>query len=355
MSPVELSLLLSSVVKRWNPDARILDFYALTPDASLRRYYRLLLDGPGPHRAVAMVFDSVKSPEYDVGLAVPSDESYVELSYFFLARGVQVPELYFDAREQAVLLVEDLGSRHLIDVFSERDSGKREEESVEALYRQAIEQIALIQRSVDDGSFFAFKRAFSEKPYYLEMLEFRDYLLLPLGASPKCLARVEACFSKLSDELAAFPRVLAHRDFHSWNLLVDANEKVRVIDFQDALMATEAYDVVGLLHDRDTDGLLGGACYERLLSYAEEVLGQNGRFGQVFLKTAIQRDFKVSGRFRKLSKERGLLRYDTWVPGTLKRLSELLKRLSEEEAGGYAELYRLISELGLFERGRALI
>jgi hypothetical protein len=44
------------------------------------------------------------------------------------------------------------------------------------------------------------------------------------------------------------------------------------------------------------------------------------------------------------------VRYDTWVPGTLKRLSRLLKRLSEEEGGGYVELYQLLSGLGLFER-----
>jgi len=35
---------------------------------------------------------------------------------------------------------------------------------------------------------------------------------------------------------------LNHRDYHSWNLMIQ-DEAVRVIDFQDALMAPPQYDL----------------------------------------------------------------------------------------------------------------
>lgn len=52
--------------------------------------------------------------------------------------------------------------------------------------------------------------------------------------------------------LAARPRVLCHRDYHTANLMVDHSERIRVVDYQDARMGASAYDLVSLLLDRLT-------------------------------------------------------------------------------------------------------
>ena len=43
------------------------------------------------------------------------------------------------------------------------------------------------------------------------------------------------------------PRVLCHRDFHSFNLIIDPRRRFRIIDHQDARMGPASYDLVSLL------------------------------------------------------------------------------------------------------------
>ena len=53
-------------------------------------------------------------------------------------------------------------------------------------------------------------------------------------------------------ELAAEPRVLCHRDYHSRNLMLH-DEQLYIIDFQDARMGPDTYDLVSLLRDSYVD------------------------------------------------------------------------------------------------------
>ena len=53
-------------------------------------------------------------------------------------------------------------------------------------------------------------------------------------------------------ELAAEPRVLCHRDYHSRNLMLH-DDRLYIIDFQDARMGPDTYDLVSLLRDSYVD------------------------------------------------------------------------------------------------------
>ena len=66
----------------------------------------------------------------------------------------------------------------------------------------------------------------------------------------------------LAAGLDALPRVLSHRDYHYQNLFLqrlDGAARIRVIDFQDALMAPAAQDFAVLLTTRDTGALIAPA------------------------------------------------------------------------------------------------
>jgi aminoglycoside/choline kinase family phosphotransferase len=54
------------------------------------------------------------------------------------------------------------------------------------------------------------------------------------------------------DELSAEPRVLCHRDYHSRNLMLREGS-LYIIDFQDARMGPDTYDLVSLLRDSYVD------------------------------------------------------------------------------------------------------
>ncbi len=59
-------------------------------------------------------------------------------------------------------------------------------------------------------------------------------------------------FAAIVAELAAEPRVLCHRDYHSRNLMLHL-DRLYIIDFQDARMGPDTYDLVSLLRDSYVD------------------------------------------------------------------------------------------------------
>src|SRR5207237_5094268 len=63
---------------------------------------------------------------------------------------------------------------------------------------------------------------------------------------------LRAEFAQLVKRLADEPRVLCHRDYHSRNLMLH-NGRLYVIDFQDARMGPDTYDLVSLLRDSYVD------------------------------------------------------------------------------------------------------
>ena len=67
-------------------------------------------------------------------------------------------------------------------------------------------------------------------------------------------ARATSCApsSGIVEELAAEPAVLCHRDYHSRNLMLH-DDRLYIIDFQDARMGPDTYDLVSLLRDSYVD------------------------------------------------------------------------------------------------------
>ena len=55
-------------------------------------------------------------------------------------------------------------------------------------------------------------------------------------------------FARAGRELSGEPRVVCHRDYHSRNLMVH-DGRLGVIDFQDARLGPDTYDLVSLLRD----------------------------------------------------------------------------------------------------------
>lgn len=305
-------------VKKWSGTLPVL-VSALTPDASLRRYFRALL--PSGERLVVCVFDSLVCPEATGAEEIDSFTSFLALADFLAAHGVPVPRVLYADKEQHILFLEDLGDLSLSKFFGDKLQG----EQLESCYREAIDIIVQIQHIPMERGFFPYKRRFTKEIYTREMSEFSDFVLEGKNV-PKELG---ALFSLISLRLEKAPHSLAHRDFHAWNLMIDSSGRVRVIDFQDALLAPRCYDLVGLLNDRDSDSFLGKERHMSLRCYFKEKKGLDDSFDDEYDMMSLQRDFKVSGRFAKLVKSRGLMQYGRWIPGTLRRLSETLARRAE--------------------------
>ncbi|HVS21331.1 MAG TPA: phosphotransferase, partial [Pyrinomonadaceae bacterium] len=116
-------------------------------------------------------------------------------------------------------------------------------------------------------------------------------------------AELKAELNDIAAELSACPRVLCHRDYHSANLLVDKQGRIRIVDHQDARMGPASYDLVSLLMDRQPEPPSLAEVRAHRLFFLEERrrLGLEAidpdDFAREFRLMTIQRGLKAIGTF----------------------------------------------------------
>lgn len=302
-------------LNHWDPNQKLIKSHPMTPDASSRSYYRLELES-SPGSVVLMVYDGVQPAEIGGNNHVCADEAYVLLTEFLTKEEIAVPKIYSDQRKDAALIIEDVGDVHLADTL------KRNSEEILSFYKKAIDELVVLQNIKKESNCFACKRSFNKNIYEKEISEFEEFLLQ--AENPI----VKTAFEKLVEEILELPTAFSHRDYHSWNLLIDKRNQIRIIDFQDALIAPRAYDLASLLNDRDTDSMLGEENLKALIDYFITKQSLDSSFFNEYYRVLLQRDLKVAGRFHKLAKA-GKKQYLKWVPGTMKRIGRSLKWLSK--------------------------
>jgi aminoglycoside/choline kinase family phosphotransferase len=130
----------------------------------------------------------------------------------------------------------------------------------------------------------------------------------------------------LTQELSNEARVLCHRDYHSRNLMVVGDE-LFVIDFQDARMGPDTYDLVSLLRDCYVD--LDAGLFAHLLArfHATSGTGESlDRFSERFDAMGVQRHLKALGTFGYQAVARANPAYAQYVPRTLAYLDATFDR-----------------------------
>ena len=131
----------------------------------------------------------------------------------------------------------------------------------------------------------------------------------------------EALRSELGDlvrTLADEPRVLCHRDYHSRNLML-AEGRLWIIDFQDARMGPDTYDLASLLRDSYVD--ISERDVDEMLAYFLALAGRSGEaveFRRRFDEMALQRNLKALGTFGYQTTARANPVYIQHIPRTLR-------------------------------------
>lgn len=330
----------SAVVTLWGQDAQISQVIPLAGDASSRSYVRLRLNGSGPPTAVVMILAGSMLPLSSDELAVfaePLKElPYLNVYRFLQPLGVRVPELYYDGHKDGFLLLEDIGDVPLREAAQALPAAE-----VEGLYRQAIDQLLLIQidgtRRRDDAC-IAFQQRFDQRLFLWEFEHFIEWGLEKREGRSLSAAEgreLQTMFEQIAAHLDQAPCFLNHRDYHSWNLFVQ-NHEIRVIDFQDALLAPATYDLATLLNDRDTPVVISPALEKTLVEYYHAAWHQRGgpslsrdRLWQEYNLCLLQKACKVVGRFYYLELEKGKTGYTRYIPPTLATIRRVLARLPQ--------------------------
>ncbi len=130
---------------------------------------------------------------------------------------------------------------------------------------------------------------------------------------------LQPALSGLVEQVATFPLKLAHRDFHSENVLATREKRLVLVDFQDALMAPRCYDAASLAVDayRIQDRRIA----ERFMAgWIERTGAPPGEFRM----TSLQRALKALGTFGYQVTRQKKVRYLRFIPPTAEHALSLL-------------------------------
>jgi aminoglycoside/choline kinase family phosphotransferase len=298
----------------------------LTGDASNRRYFRVELAGGPPHSLIVMQLaspEAFKQSEEAVSGAAPTitELPFVNILLHLAKADVAVPTLYYYDKPAGLLYLEDVGNVTLAEACGNATSPDTPE-----LYRRAVDALVRLHLRATfpaDPACLAFGRAFDvpllmwEFDHFIEYgIEKRAGTVLPEAEREQIRTEMR----KIAEVLADQPRVFTHRDYHSRNLMVQ-DERLRVLDFQDALMGPASYDLASLLRDSylSLDEELIDELVVRYLEGRAKAGAPLDRmtFQRLFDLTSIQRNLKAAGRFVYILLEKDNDRYLQYIPRTL--------------------------------------
>lgn len=293
-------------------------------DASFRRYFRIRLAAPleGDEESLsAEIAASLQESQFLLVDAPPTHEDcrkFVSVANLLRSAGLVTPRVLQVDYEQGFMLLQDFGDALYLPAL-------QDPENVDALYGAAMDAIIALQAHdcsvlppYDRGLLRAELGLFDE--WFCQQL-----LGLSLNRDERAL--LDRTWRFLEDAALAQPQVGVHRDYHSRNLMIRDIEAPGaapgVIDFQDAVLGANTYDLVSLLRD----------CYivwpqARVRAWVLEFRAKavakgliqkgDGRADAAFLRDfdlmGLQRHIKVIGIFCRLYLRDGKRRYMADVP-----------------------------------------
>ena len=295
--------------------------FSLAGDASNRRYYRVVQDN---NSWVLMRWEP-----FD-----PQNYPFLSVLHHFAKNQVHVPEVISMSPSEGLVLLEDLGDLTLERKFWE---SQNHEGSMD-FYKMAIDEIVKIHHpaTLNKSDCTAFKIQFDVEKFLWEMNYGKDNLIsgiLKFQFNEKTASEINKIFLDICTRLHHEPKRIAHRDYHSRNLMIKL-DRMSVIDFQDARLGPIQYDLVSLLRDSYVD--MNDEMAKNLLDYylerSKEYLPKDfsrAHFDQIYELQSIQRCFKACGSFASFFHLREDRRYLKYLSGTLRRVIKAIHEFPE--------------------------
>lgn len=273
-------------------------------DASFRSYYRILSE----HKSYILMF------------APPAFEDikpFVRVDKFLFENHFSAPQIFAIDEENGFILLEDFGDDTYSRVLAKMPQNIRKDREL-SLYQDACDCLIELHKIA----------APQDLPLYNNALLFREVMLLvdwylPLQKKEMTLqekALFKHLWFELFDLLDKENQVTVLRDYHADNLMVlpgrEGHRKVGLLDFQDGVIGSKAYDLVSLLEDARRD--LDEENRQELLRY---YLTKSACNNEVFLRDyeilSLQRNIKIVGIFARLSVRDGKHQYLNLLPRVL--------------------------------------
>lgn len=298
----------------------------LQGDASTRRYERFepggLIVMDAPRQPDGPIIKDGKPYSQLVHLA-ESVHAFVAVGTALRTNGFAAPAIHASDLNAGLLLIEDLGDQTILQPDGKPDPERYGEavELLSALHTQNWDR----ELAVGDGSQHQLHR-YDTDVFLTEIALLPDWYVQHCGLDATHFDRdgFFAAWRKVLAPLEEGPVTLTLRDYHSPNIIwrpdQKGNDRIGLIDHQDALLGPPAYDVAALVQDARVTvppdmqkELLDRYCGAQS---ARDPKFDAAEFTRSFALMAGQRNSKILGIFARLNARDG-------KPGYLKHLPRI--------------------------------
>ena len=257
---------------------------------------------------------------------------YVRIAEVMDALGVRSPKVYFHDDKEGLIWMEDLGEHDLWSYRHEPWPVRR------GYYQSALEEVYRLHARGWEGLArfpFTLQSEFNaalyrwEQRYFFENCLGRYFEHLQDPARAERIAHLPV-WDAIATRLAAWPRILVHRDFQSQNILIHDGH-AHLIDFQGMRPGLAHYDLASLLYDPYVH--LEPAERGELLNFYLDLgrrhdLGRNrAEFDEIYRLCAVQRLMQALGAYGFLGLVKGKPEFLAHIPVALGSLREVAARV----------------------------
>ena len=282
----------------------------LPADASFRRYFRvrdntrsaILMDAPGPHEDI---------------------KPYLLVAKHLKKLGLSAPDIFAQDVDQGFILLEDFGDNTYTRLLNRGQND-------EPLYELAVDVLCELHSNENaikiDIPSYNINRMLDEAVLLCDW-----YFLLLYRQAPREEARSAylKIWCEIITKLSPCPETIVLRDYHVDNLMVlkgrEGIASCGLLDFQDALIGSPAYDLASLLEDarRDVNSQLASRMKNRYNKAFPNL--DRDVFETWYSVLCAQRHCKVAGIFARLCLRDRKCQYIMHIPRVIGLLEDKLR------------------------------
>ena len=223
---------------------------------------------------------------------------------------ILAPKLYNEKYDQNYLEIEDFGNDTIFKILKKKNSKK-------FFYFKKIIKILNKIQVIRNRKIKNFKKKIYIIPEYKKEILLNEANIFCDWYVKKDRKKFKEKFKEITKKLISNlylkNNIFVHRDFHVSNLML-YNDKLAVIDSQDALIGNRAYDLASLIDDvrLKTSNSFKNKVYNLYIN--NQKIMNKDKFKNDFEILSVLRNLKIIGIFTRLSKRDGKKNYLKLIP-----------------------------------------
>lgn len=297
----------------------------LKGDGSDRKWYRL----KASNQSLIMANHGIRPKTANCEI-----DAFVSIGRHLYKKKIPVPKIYLYDLFSGLVFLEDLGDTHLQKVVQETNAP----DTIINIYQSVIDQLVTlsITGAADFDTSWTYQTTHYDRSFIIEneCRYFTDAFLNTYLGMDDHFDDLQEEFQSLASSALQFAlNGFMHRDMQSRNIMIK-NSRYHFIDFQGGRIGPLQYDLASLLIDpyvelpRQIQSHLLDYCFDRVKQFRRM---EKEQFLSSYNACAITRNLQILGAFGFLSRQKGKLDFEKYIPYAIKTLKYNLSRVMDLE------------------------